>query len=187
MLGTNTSTRWNLYFLQIDRWYLERRIYIAVGINISVASVLILAHSAWWALFTGFVGAAMVWFAATGYCVMANMLYWLGAEPRLKSGVGAFRSLRKLRDVARMRLRSREANLTHHSLLLVPCQALDGGTAVESASTRYNVTADDRDAPRNFTSVETPKPKTSITSVVPSRLNPRRIGSRNNSKVSRIV
>ena len=83
MLGANTSTRWNLYFLQIDRWYLERRIYLVVGINISVASVLILAHSAWWALFTGFVGGAMVWFAATGYCVMANMLYWLGAEPRL--------------------------------------------------------------------------------------------------------
>jgi hypothetical protein len=25
-----------------------------------------------------------VWFAATGYCIMANGLYWLGAEPRLK-------------------------------------------------------------------------------------------------------
>jgi hypothetical protein len=25
----------------------------------------------------------MVWFAATGYCIMANGLYWLGAEPRL--------------------------------------------------------------------------------------------------------
>jgi hypothetical protein len=24
-----------------------------------------------------------VWFAATGYCIMANGLYWLGAEPRL--------------------------------------------------------------------------------------------------------
>ncbi len=83
MLGSSTPTRWNLYFLQIDRWYLERRIYLAVGINISVASVLVLAHSPWWALFTGFVGGAMVWFAATGYCVMANMLYWLGSEPRL--------------------------------------------------------------------------------------------------------
>jgi len=29
------------------------------------------------------VGTAMVWFAATGYCIMANGLYWLGAEPRL--------------------------------------------------------------------------------------------------------
>ena len=55
----------------------------AVGINISVASILVLAHSIWWALFTSFVGGAMVWFAATGYCIMANALYWLGAEPRL--------------------------------------------------------------------------------------------------------
>ena len=83
MLGSLTPTRWNLYFLQTDRWYLERRIYLAVGINISVASVLVLAHSVWWSLFTLFVGGAMVWFAATGYCVMANMLYWLGSEPRL--------------------------------------------------------------------------------------------------------
>ena len=39
--------------------------------------------SPWWLAFTGFVGGAMVWFAATGYCIMANGLYWLGAEPRL--------------------------------------------------------------------------------------------------------
>ena len=37
MLGSNTSKRWNLYFMQTDRWYLERRIYVAVGFNISVA------------------------------------------------------------------------------------------------------------------------------------------------------
>jgi hypothetical protein len=73
----------NLYFMQTDSWYLERRIYMAVGINISVASALSLVHSPWWLAFTAFVGAAMVWFAATGYCIMANGLYWLGAEPRL--------------------------------------------------------------------------------------------------------
>jgi hypothetical protein len=83
MLGKSGPTPGNLYFMQTDRWYLERRIYLAVGINISVASVLSLVHSPWWLLFTGFVGAAMVWFAATGYCIMANGLYWLGAEPRL--------------------------------------------------------------------------------------------------------
>lgn len=83
MLGSAKPTRWNLYFLQTDRWYLERRIYLAVGINISVASVLFLVMSPWWSLFTLFVGGAMVWFAATGYCIMANFLYWLGAEPRL--------------------------------------------------------------------------------------------------------
>jgi hypothetical protein len=72
-----------LYFMQTDRWYLERRIYLAVGINISIASILSLVHSPWWLAFTGFVGVAMVWFAATGFCIMANGLYWLGAEPRL--------------------------------------------------------------------------------------------------------
>jgi hypothetical protein len=69
--------------MQTDKWYLERRIYLAVGINISVASILVLTYSPWVTAFPIFVGGAMVWFAATGYCVMANALYWLGAEPRL--------------------------------------------------------------------------------------------------------
>jgi hypothetical protein len=83
MLGATRRTPGNLYFMQTDSWYLERRIYLAVGINISVASVLSIVHSHWWLGFTGFVGGAMVWFAATGFCIMANGLYWLGAEPRL--------------------------------------------------------------------------------------------------------
>jgi len=83
MLARKDWAPGRLYFMQTDRWYLERRIYLAVGINLTVASVLSLVHSPWWLLFTGFVGGAMVWFAATGYCIMANGLYWLGAEPRL--------------------------------------------------------------------------------------------------------
>ena len=82
MLGARTD-RGGWYFMQTDGWYLERRIYLAVGININIASALSLLHSSWWLAFTGFVGVAMVWFAATGYCIMANGLYWLGAEPRL--------------------------------------------------------------------------------------------------------
>jgi len=81
--------RAKFYFMQTDRWYLERRIYLVVGINISIASVLSLIHSPWWLLFTGFVGVAMLWFAATGFCIMANGLYWLGAEPRLRPQCGA--------------------------------------------------------------------------------------------------
>jgi hypothetical protein len=83
MLGSKTPRRWNLYFLQTDKWYLERRIYMTVGVNICLASLLVLCYSSWWTLFTGFVGGAMIWFAATGYCVLANILLWLGAEPRL--------------------------------------------------------------------------------------------------------
>lgn len=71
------------YFMQTDSWYLERRIYLAVGINLNIASTLSLVHSHNWLYFTGFVGVAMIWFAATGFCIMANGLYWLGAEPRL--------------------------------------------------------------------------------------------------------
>ena len=83
MLGSKTAKHSGLYFLQTDKWYLERRIYLTVGINISIASVLVLAYSPWWTAFTAFVGGAMIWFAATGYCVLANILLWLGAEPRL--------------------------------------------------------------------------------------------------------
>jgi hypothetical protein len=86
MLGD--PKRPDFYFLQTDSWYLERRIYLAVGINISIASILSLVWSPWWLAFTGFVGVAMAWFAGTGYCIMANGLYWLGAEPRLAPEAG---------------------------------------------------------------------------------------------------
>jgi len=76
-------SRSDLYFMQTDRWYLERRIYVTVGVNMTLASILSLVHSAWWLAFTGFVGIAMVWFSATGFCILANVLYWIGAEPRL--------------------------------------------------------------------------------------------------------
>ena len=82
-LAAPSQSRPRFYRMQTDRWYLERRIYLAVGVNLTIASVLSLAHSPWWLLFTGFVGGAMVWFAATGFCIMANGLYWMGAEPRL--------------------------------------------------------------------------------------------------------
>ena len=51
MLGASGPTPGNLYFMQTDRWYLERRIYLVVGINLSVASVLVLVHSSWWLVF----------------------------------------------------------------------------------------------------------------------------------------
>ena len=73
-----------LYFLQTDSWYLERRIYVTVGVNITLGSILFLAaQPIGGRLFIGFVGTAMVWFAATGLCILANILYWIGAEPRL--------------------------------------------------------------------------------------------------------
>lgn len=72
-----------LYVMAHDSWYLERRIYPTVGINITIGSILSLTWSPWWLCFTAFVGVAMVWFAFTGFCILANALYWIGAEPRL--------------------------------------------------------------------------------------------------------
>ena len=88
MLAAPGATPGNLYFMQTDRWYLERRIYMAVGINLTIASVLSLTHTGLWLLFPAFVGLAMLVFAGTGFCIMANSLYWLGAEPRLAPDAG---------------------------------------------------------------------------------------------------
>lgn len=77
-----------LYFMQTDAWYLERRIYLAVGVNLIVATTLALSFSLWWLAFPVFVGVAMWVFAATGFCIMANSLYWTGAEPRLRPEAG---------------------------------------------------------------------------------------------------
>jgi|SRR5581483_2335837 len=85
----------DLYFMQTDRWYLERRIYLVVGINLTIACTLSLVHSPWWLIFPGFVGVAMVWFAFTGFCIMANGLYWLGYEPRLDPLAGVPLTLRR--------------------------------------------------------------------------------------------
>src|SRR6185295_13092789 len=37
-LGTAGAVRGRSYFMQTDRWYLERRIYVTVGVNISIGS-----------------------------------------------------------------------------------------------------------------------------------------------------
>ena len=81
--------RCGYYAMRRDSWYLERRIYPTVGINITIGSVLSLVHSPWWLAFTAFVGVAMVWFAFTGFCILANVLYWLGAEGKLAPSAGS--------------------------------------------------------------------------------------------------
>lgn len=71
------------YRMQRDGWYLERTIYLVVGVNLTLASLLAFVHSPWWLAFTGFVAGASVVFSMTGFCPVANVLYRLGMEPRL--------------------------------------------------------------------------------------------------------
>lgn len=81
---TVNNGRWSrVYFMQTDEWYLERCIYLFVGVNLSLSALLArFAHPAW-LFFTGFVGLATVFFAFTGFCIMANLLYLFGAKPRM--------------------------------------------------------------------------------------------------------
>ncbi len=71
------------YFMQTDEWFLERYIYIFVGVNLSLSSMLARFVHPGWLYFTGFVGTATILFAFTGFCIMANLLYRLGAEPKM--------------------------------------------------------------------------------------------------------
>ena len=54
-----------------------------VGENLSISSMLARFCSLNWLYFTGFVGSATLTFAFTGFCIMANLLYRLGAEPKM--------------------------------------------------------------------------------------------------------
>jgi len=79
--GSKNDSRF--YFMQTDSWFLERYIYLFVGVNLSWTSLFAKFHSLNWLFFTGFVGSATIVFSFTGFCIMANLLYRLGAEPRL--------------------------------------------------------------------------------------------------------
>lgn len=63
-----------IYKMPTDRWFLERVIYLVAGVFV-LGSVLLGAYvSAYFYLFTGFVGLMMINFALTGYCPMAIFL-----------------------------------------------------------------------------------------------------------------
>ncbi|MDH4164082.1 MAG: DUF2892 domain-containing protein [Nitrospirota bacterium] len=81
---TVNNGKWSkIYFMQTDEWYLERCIYMFVGVNLSLSSILAHYYSSAWLYFTGFVGTATIFFAFTGFCIMANFLYRIGMEPRM--------------------------------------------------------------------------------------------------------
>ena len=71
------------YRMRTDGWYLDRTIYLVVGLNLTAAAVLAVALSPAWLLFHAFVGAVAVQFSITGFCPVANALYRLGLQPRL--------------------------------------------------------------------------------------------------------
>ncbi|BCB96840.1 hypothetical protein JZK55_17620 [Dissulfurispira thermophila] len=72
-----------MYLSQTDSWYLERLIWLVAGIFTLSSAILSVLHSPYWLILTGLVGINLIIFALTGFCLMANILYKLGAKPRL--------------------------------------------------------------------------------------------------------
>jgi len=80
-----------MYIARTDKWYMERIIWVIAGVFTLTGTALALLHSKYWLILTGLVGVNLVIFAATGFCLMANILYKLGAKPVVEnsSGCGA--------------------------------------------------------------------------------------------------
>lgn len=73
-----------MYVAKTDSWYLERIIWLVAGLLTMSSAVLAWLHSPYWLILTAFIGTNLVVFAVTGFCIMANILYRLGAKPRLQ-------------------------------------------------------------------------------------------------------
>ena len=73
-----------MYIAKTDGWYLERIIWLIAGIFTLTGTLLAAFHSKYWLILTGLVGINLIIFATTGFCLMANLLYKLGARPRIK-------------------------------------------------------------------------------------------------------
>ena len=74
-----------MYMAKTDGWYLERIIWLIAGIFTLGGTILAWLVSPWWLILTGLVGVNLLIFAFTGFCLMANILYKLGAVSRIPS------------------------------------------------------------------------------------------------------
>jgi hypothetical protein len=80
-----------MYLMKTDAWYLERIIFLMAGCMNGLSIILVLAHSIYWLIFTGFVSLNLIVFAATGFCPSAATISRMGVKPRLarQAGKGA--------------------------------------------------------------------------------------------------
>ena len=72
-----------MYIAQTDKWYLERITVLIAGIVILATVIFAWLHSPYWLILTFIVGLNEVMFALIGICLTSNVLYLLGAKPRL--------------------------------------------------------------------------------------------------------
>lgn len=69
-----------MYMARTDGWYLERIIWLIAGTFTLSSAILAWVHSPYWLILTALVGVNLIVFALSGFCIMANILYKLGAR-----------------------------------------------------------------------------------------------------------
>lgn len=72
-----------MYCAKTDGWYLERVIWLVAGVFALTSAALAFFVSPYWLILTALVGANLIIFALSGFCIMANILAWFGLKPRL--------------------------------------------------------------------------------------------------------
>ena len=73
-----------MYIAKTDSWYLERITVLIAGIIILLTVILAWVHSSYWLILTFLIGVNEILFALKGVCLTSNILYILGAKPRLQ-------------------------------------------------------------------------------------------------------
>lgn len=69
-----------MYIAKTDSWYLERTLHLIAGIIILLSLTLAYLFSKYWLILTALVGANLIIFSLTGFCLMANILIKLGVK-----------------------------------------------------------------------------------------------------------
>jgi hypothetical protein len=72
-----------MYFLNTESWYLERVIFFMAGCMNALSVILVLFHSLYWLILTGFVSLNLLVFSLTGFCPSAAFLNRAGVKSRL--------------------------------------------------------------------------------------------------------
>jgi hypothetical protein len=73
-----------MYIAKTDSWYLERITLLVGGIATILSIVLTLTQGIYWLILAGYVGINLTVWAMTGFCTTSNIIYLLGAKPRLQ-------------------------------------------------------------------------------------------------------
>ncbi len=72
-----------MYRMKTDAWYVERTVFLVAGCVNGLSIVLVLLHSSYWLILTGFVSVNLIVFAAGGFCPSAALFSRMGMKARL--------------------------------------------------------------------------------------------------------